>query len=148
MGTVLADSRVMIERFRKLDQAAQDRVKAVVASSTKNLLGDAQELVGKPVTVSKRGRLTRSRPGQPPRRQSGRFLHSLKWKTSPKGWVGYVTTTNLATDKHGRRYPWMLESGTKFIRKRPVFKRLQRQFVKRYRRDVGRAMIEAVQASR
>jgi hypothetical protein len=139
----------MFERLKTLDEYSQRSVKKVIRDTTLELAGDAKIMLSKRVTYNKRARRhIRSRPGQAPRFETGRFWRGLKYKFSPKGWVGYVTTDNTAADKKGRRYPWMLESGTKTIKKRPLFKRLQRQKFKAYRLRVGRAMIDAIRRSR
>jgi hypothetical protein len=140
MANVLIESKRMLARFNKLDEGAQQKVKAEVLGATKAMFNDARNLVGRAVTEGRKGRKVRSRPGQPPRRETGRFWRSLVWKTSPKGWVGYVSTNN--------RNPWMLESGTEHIKKRPVFRRLQKQMVREYRRRIGQAMIAAVRGAR
>jgi|RhiMetdeSRZDD1v2_1073273.scaffolds.fasta_scaffold362830_2 hypothetical protein len=147
MANVLIDSRRMFARFKKLDETATRRIKEEVRDTTKDLHGDAQNAISKPVTKGRGGRTVRSRPGQPARRETGRFWRALKWKTSPKGWVGYLTTTNVASDKKGNRYPWMLESGTKYIKKRPLFRMLKRRKAREYRRRIGRVMIDCIRGA-
>lgn len=148
MATVLFESRIAFARFKKLDDLGQRYVKAEVIATTKDLYNTARSEVSRPVTKGRSGRLVRSRPGQPARRETGRFWRSLNWKLSSKGWVGYLSTDSTATDKSGNRYPWMLESGTKYIKARPLFKRLKRMKAREYRRRVGLAMLEAIRGAR
>ncbi len=143
MANIQVESRRMLDRFRRLDAGGQRYVKEAVASTTQSVFSDVRALASVAVVGN-----ARSRPGQPPRRDTGRLVRSIIWKLSPKGWVGYVTTTKESQDSKGRRYPWMLESGTKHVKKRPLFKRAQKAAKRKHQQAVGRAMMRAVQGAR
>ena len=142
--SVAVESRNLFAKFKRLDAAAQSGVKAVVRSVTQDVQADIKKQLDRPVAKRARGRKVRSKPGQSPRTDTGRMKRSIKMKFSPKGWVGSVTTDSTAQDKKGRRYPWMLESGTKTIKKRPLFKRAQRKASKTFGRKMANAMTQAV----
>lgn len=141
---VLVESRGLFEKFKRLEQSAQDEVRQVIRETAQRGQKLAAQLASVPVVKGRRGQRVRSRPGQAPRQDSGRLRRSIRWKTSPKGWVGYITTDNSAQDRKGNRYGWMLESGTKTVRKRPLFKRVQRLTKRQFQREIGAAMIRAV----
>lgn len=138
-GNVQVESKRVLEKFKRVSDAAAANVKRVIAETTGEALADAKARANIPVTKGQR-----SRPGQSPRRETGRYWRSLTSKLSPKGWVGYLTTSAEAQDAKGRRYPWMLESGTKTVSKRPLFKAVQKAVKRKYQQKVGRAMIAAV----
>lgn len=141
---VLVDSRRLMARFRKLEAGATINIRAAVRESTQEAHEASVRFVAVPVATGRRGQRIRSRPGQSPRSETGRLKRGLIWKLSPRGWVGYVTTNRTATDAKGRRYPWMLESGTRNAKKRPIFKKVQRKLARKFRQRVGRAMIDAI----
>lgn len=140
---VSVDARGLMEKFKRLDVAAQAGVKGVIHATTLEAKNEIVGLLDRGVSKGRGGK-QRSRPGQPPRTDTGREKQSVTAKTSPKGWVGTVSTDNTAADKKGRRYPWMLESGTKTIAKRPLFKRVQRKLKKPFQLAMANAMSDAV----
>lgn len=144
MSNVRVEARGLMEKFRRLDAAAQSGVQAVVRAYTDKTEAEWKRLINKPVGKSGRRGSARSRPGQPPRRDTGRTINSIRSKIVRNGMIGEITTTASASDKQGRRYPWMLESGTKTVKKRPAVKKAKRKFAKPYARDMALAMRAAV----
>lgn len=138
------DARGLFFKFKRLEAAAQAGVKAVVRDTSHAVAADIRKMLDRPVGKSQKGQKIRSRPGQPPRSDTGRERRSINVKTSPKGWVGTVSTDDTASDTKGRRYPWMLESGTKTIKKRPLFKKAQRNAKKGFQRAMAKAVVAAV----
>lgn len=130
--------------IKKLNRMADEAV-APVAALVRKTAGDVREemvrLVATPVQGVKgnrkagvRGvRAGRSRAGQPPRKDTGRLQQSIRVKHVSRT-KSYVTVD--AADKQGRRYPWMLESGTKTVGKRPYAKKAQRKFKKVFQREL------------
>lgn len=141
---VVVESRGMMQKFARLESSLRDEVKVVIKESTQEAVAYAKELASKPVTVNRRGKKIRSRPGQPARSETGRLKRSITGRMSPKGWVGTITTTDESTDKNGNRYPWMLERGTRTVKKRPLFVKVKKLIKKKFRPRVGRAMVDAV----
>lgn len=140
---VQVDARGLFEKFRRLDLSLQEGVKAVVRKTADGVRDDVVQMLDRPVSKSgKAGRTVRSRPGQAPRTETGALKKSVRVKTSPKGWVGTVTAD--AADAKGNRYPWMLESGTDKMKKRPFMKKAQRKAKKPFQRAVAKAISDAV----
>jgi hypothetical protein len=159
------DAQNLWRRFNKLNLAAQTKGKEVVYEFTVKTHSYIRKAISTPVGTTYgdkkldaairrgkasglgAGRKQRSAPGQPPRRETGRYMRSVGLRFSPKGWVGTVSTTASAVDKKGRRYPWMLESGSKHYAKRPAFKRAQRAMRGAYIRKFVAVIREEVKRS-
>lgn len=140
----------LVARLKAGDAKMAKAVTTVVANYTDALESGIRRAISVPVNrVNRRGKKIsqRSRPGQPPRKDTGRYVGSLKKKLSPKGYVGAVSTGDSARDKKGRRYPWMVESGTQHMRKRPAFKRVQRELKKPFVRDLVSAARAAIRST-
>jgi hypothetical protein len=142
--SVTVEAKALFEKYKMLDYGAQKNVRVVIAQHTEEMARNARGLLGRRVLKKGKEVIGRSRPGQPPRSDSGKYLSSIRTKISPKGWVGAVSTSNVAVDRQGRRYPWMVESGTKTAKRRPLFKKIKRDQVKAYRRAILGAMRESV----
>lgn len=149
---VRVDATKLYEKFKRLDAKASAGVREVIKSTTLAVKEDVVKRLNTPVgtVVGKRGgvRVTqRSKKGQSPRKDTGRMQRSVNVKFSPKGWVGSVTTGPEASDAKGRRYPWMLESGTKKVKKRPTFKKAQSAMKKTYTKNILDAVQRAVRGA-
>ena len=139
------DAKRLMERFRKLESAAQRPVGNIVADYARQAEDMIKTALDKPVARARDGKVRRSRPGQAPRRDTGRMRNSIRIKNGKTTMVKYVTID--AKDKNGNRYPFMLESGTAKIKKRPFVKRVQRKLARPLARDVTNAIKRAVGAS-
>lgn len=127
------DAENLVRRLQRVSELAG--VRQVVIEHTAKLEAEIVTQASKPVqTTTRRGKAVklRSKRGQAPRKDTGRLVHSIRSKISPKGTKGTVTTGPSAVDAKGRRYSWMLESGTATIKKRPLFTRAKRKLKKAY----------------
>lgn len=140
----------LLAKLKKLEGDALIPIREVVARNVKNLEAEIERLVSVPFGTApgrkrKGGKVARSgasRPGQPPRKRTGRLLRGVKSKMVGDGTRGYVTVN--ADDGRGNRYPFMLESGTKNAGKRPFVKKAQRKIKKTFVRELTAAVKRAV----
>lgn len=138
----------LLARFKRLSYEAQEPVRRVVRENAEAMKQEARALVSKPKgRGSSAG--SRSRPGQPPRKDSGDLYDSIRvrpGKASRRfdnaGMVMYVTVD--ADDGYGNRYPFMLESGTKKSGKRPFIKKAQRRVKKKFVREMTATIRKAL----
>lgn len=137
---VKVDMQRLRDKVRRLDEQESRACKEVIKRYGERAYTEVKSLLNRPVSKRAGNFIQRSRPGQPPRTDSGRMSRSIQLKFSPKGWRGTVTTTDVAQDKKGRRYPWMNESGSQYVKKRPLFARVKRKLVRPYRRDLALAV--------
>lgn len=112
-------------------------VRPVVARNLKELEAEVERLVGKAFSGGSK-RAGASRAGQPPRKRTGRLQSSIQRQVTGDGTRGVVTVN--ADDGKGNRYPFMLESGTKTVAKRPFVKKAQRNQKKKFSRDLLNAI--------
>lgn len=130
--TAKVEAAGLIKRLNRLSEAATAPVQALVRKTAEDVRGEMTRLVATQVGSNRKG-TGRSRKGQPPRRDTGRLQQSIRTKHVSRS-KSYVTVD--AADKQGRRYPWMLESGTKTVGKRPFAKKAQRKFKKQFQREL------------
>lgn len=131
--------------LKKKESLVLAPVRRVVANNAKALEGEMKRLTDKAVSTGRGNRpggvkagkgaaTLRSRPGQPPRKDSGRLQKSIGTKILGDGTRAAVSVN--ADDGRGNRYPWMLESGTKHVKKRPFAKKAQRKIKKKFVREL------------
>jgi len=119
------EARDLLRRFKALEARLQAPLQRTIDRYAADAADQLRDQLSKPVTAaSGRAKLKRSRPGQPPRMQTGKLRNSIRIKAGRNTYSRYVT---LDAERNGARYPFMLESGTRRIKKRPVIKRVQRK---------------------
>lgn len=136
------DARRMLARFKALPARLQRPVIAEVAALANMAEVEVRAKYSKP--VGRRGQrvVKRSRPGQPGRMDVGtmRAGVSQRMKTPL---IRYVTVDAEAVSD-GARYPWMLESGTRKMKKRPAIKPVQRKMSRLVSRRITAAIKRAL----
>lgn len=144
------EAKALLEKLKRADAAALIGVRAVVMRAALEAQAEYQRLVSVPAQGIKGNRHAgvrgvkagASRPGQPPRKRTGRLQKSTHVRTKFRGLAAYMTVD--ATDAKGRRYAWMLEAGTKHVKKRPAIKKVQRKVAKTFRPALVAAIRRAV----
>lgn len=81
---------------------------------------ESERLQSVPV-VRTRGRVIRSRPGQPPRRETGRLQASHRTQIEGEGDAVRGVLFNVARSERGAPYPAYLERGTSRMAARPTY---------------------------
>lgn len=111
-------------------QGAFRKALTTVANEIKE---DFIKATGKPVTVW-RGQVRRSRPGENPRRESGRFNKSMKFRTSAE-----EKKDAMVIWSDDEKHLW-LEKGTEHMEPRPSFQLLWAKWQKKLKARVREVM--------